>query len=69
YLYRNGVRVATYSGMPRSSDIAGDLFIGRFKNPGYELAGNIHQVQVYTRALDAAEITQNFDALRGRYGL
>ena len=31
--------------------------------------GNISQVLVYTRALTDAEITQNFNALRGRYGL
>ena len=31
--------------------------------------GNIAQVSVYNRALTAAEITQNFNALRGRYGL
>jgi hypothetical protein len=31
--------------------------------------GNIAQVQIYNRALTAAEITQNFNALRGRYGI
>jgi hypothetical protein len=32
-------------------------------------AGDISSVKVYNRTLTAAEITQNFNALRGRYGL
>ena len=31
--------------------------------------GNIAQVSVYNRALTAAEISQNFNALRGRFGI
>ena len=31
--------------------------------------GNIAQVSVYNRALSATEVTQNFNALRGRFGL
>lgn len=31
--------------------------------------GNISNVKVYNRALSASEISQNFNALRGRYGL
>ena len=31
--------------------------------------GNIAQVSIYNRALTAAEIQQNFNALRGRFGL
>lgn len=33
------------------------------------LNGNIGQVLIYSRALSATEITQNFNAIRGRYGL
>jgi hypothetical protein len=32
-------------------------------------AGNIATAMIYDRALSAGEITQNFNALRGRYGL
>jgi hypothetical protein len=35
----------------------------------YKLLGNIAAVKVYNRALSAAEIQQNFTALRGRFGL
>jgi hypothetical protein len=33
------------------------------------LNGNISQVQIYNRALSAQEISQNFNATKGRYGL
>ena len=31
--------------------------------------GNIAQVSIYNRALTASEISQNFNALRGRFGI
>ena len=34
-----------------------------------ELNGNIAQVSMYNRALTASEIKQNFNALRGRFGI
>ncbi len=37
--------------------------------PGRYLNGNISQVSIYNRALSAAEIQQNFNATRGRYGI
>jgi hypothetical protein len=33
------------------------------------LNGNISNVQIYNRALSASEVAQNFNALKGRYGL
>lgn len=36
---------------------------------GQDLAGDISMVKIYNRALTAAEIKQNFNAHRGRYGL
>ena len=33
------------------------------------LNGNIAQVSIYNRALTASEIQQNFNALRGRFGI
>jgi hypothetical protein len=35
----------------------------------YYFPGNISQVSIYNRALTAAEIRQNFNALRGRFGI
>jgi len=46
------------------------LWIGRFydSNDG-KLNGNIAQIAIYNKALTPSEVTQNFDALKGRYGL
>jgi len=43
------------------------LYIGR--DQGSYLNGNIAQSMIYNRALSAAEIRQNFEATRGRYGI
>ena len=40
---------------------------GAFSDGPYP--GSIYSAQVYNRALSQAEITQNFNALRGRYGI
>jgi len=37
-------------------------------NDGY-LLGNIASTQIYNRALSSTEVSQNFNALRGRYGI
>jgi hypothetical protein len=36
---------------------------------GYAFNGNIAQVAMYNRELSASEISQNFNALRGRFGI
>ena len=49
-----------------SSSYTGNIIIGQYA--GY-LSGNIAKVSIYNRALTATEIAQNFNALKGRYGL
>jgi hypothetical protein len=52
---------------------ASKLFIGVAGNnqtvAGNSFNGQIAQVQIYNRALSQAEITQNFQATRGRFGI
>ena len=43
--------------------------IGAYTSGGYNLNGLISSVSIYNRALSAAEISQNFNLLRGRYGI
>jgi hypothetical protein len=44
--------------------------VGRYGNFGSSYAnGNFSMVQVYNRALSATEVLQNYNALKGRYGL
>ena len=49
----------------------GDLGIGRelFENYGRGMNGRISNAKLYNRALSAAEVSQNFNALRGRFGI
>ena len=46
-----------------------DVNLGRFPGYGRQLNGNIAQVSIYNRALSAAEIQQNFNALRSRFSI
>lgn len=44
--------------------------LGRYGNNSFKsYTGNISLVQVYNRALTAAEVQQNFNALRNRFGI
>jgi hypothetical protein len=35
----------------------------------YELDGKLSTISIYNRTLSEAEVKQNFEALRGRYGI
>ena len=70
--YRNGIQV--YTGTATNGNVnyinSRNLFIGRLViNSGREFKGNISNTQIYNRALSASEISQNFQVLRGRYGV
>jgi hypothetical protein len=43
--------------------------VGENCSNGLRFPGNIAATQIYSRALTQAEITQNFNALRGRFGI
>ena len=43
--------------------------LGNGGNANQQINGNIAQASIYNRALSAAEVSQNFNALRGRYGI
>ena len=75
---RNGSTVTHYlNGQPDGSGTNGSSIstinpftIGNSHDYTSEaFGGNIAAVKVYNRALSAAEVQQNFNALRGRYGL
>jgi hypothetical protein len=53
-----------------SSNANGDIGIGgHTSNSGYPFNGFISNARIYNRALTTAEIKQNFEATRGRYGI
>ena len=69
-LYENGTLIQTGSSYTTNiSNSSTNLEIGRGGGGSYNWSGNIAQTQIYNRALTAAEIQQNFNALRGRYGI
>ena len=65
-LYLNGDQVDTDSDITGPNDA--ETFIGKY-NIGNWFDGDIAQVLIYDRVLTAAEVKQNFDALKGRFGL
>ena len=70
-VYINNVLVGTYSTNTNSIYYGGGgISIGR-QGPWdmYYFNGNIGQTMVYNRALSATEITQNYNATKGRFGL
>ena len=67
-IYQNGTlsNSASYSGTIGTNSES--VRVGS-ANDGLYFNGNIVQVQIYNKALTAAEIQQNFNALRGRFGI
>jgi hypothetical protein len=66
-----GVRSSSYSGGTHSWDNNVGFYVGCTSNIAYFVPTNtrIAQVQIYNRALTAAEIQQNFNANRSRFGI
>lgn len=69
-LYINGVLDAQSAVGGMGVTLQPNLSIGYWQfNPGRYLNGSIPQVLIYNRALSAAEVTQIFNATRGRFGI
>ena len=66
--YKNAVPDGTSSTVSRTTQ-SSTLQIGDDRGLNYALIGNIPQVSIYNKALTASEIQQNFNALRGRFGI
>ena len=66
--YVNGVANGTATVSAFTPTASTPVRIG-FANAGEYAAGSIASVSVYNRALTTTEILQNFNALRGRFGL
>lgn len=68
-LYINGINVTTSTGHTVTKNTTSFL-IGQASQGGWSyFNGSVANTQVYNRALTPSEVTQNFNALRGRYGL
>ena len=69
-LYRNGVLIASASQTETPLATNDTLSLGgRVASSNYFFSGEISVGQIYDRDLTLDEIQQNFNALRGRYGI
>jgi len=66
--YKNGALTASTTAPGGSVTGTANLEIGRIPTTLY-WPGNVSNVTLYNRALTAAEIQQNYNATKGRYGL
>jgi hypothetical protein len=67
-LYLNGVQEATNTSTTTFTG-NGEILVGAYSTGANVFTGRIATTQVYNRALTAAEVQQNFNALRGRFGI
>ena len=69
-LYENGLLVSEGSSFTSNvNNSNNNLEIGRGGGSAFNWSGSISNFTVHNRALSAIEIQQNFQALRGRYGI
>ena len=66
-LYRNGVMQSSASSTGNITNQSATLTIG--VRGGQYFDGKISAARIYSKALSNTEIQQNFNALRGRYGI
>ena len=67
-MYVNGSLITSSSGDTHNISST-TLYIGRYGGGGGRHHGYISNFKIYNKALTASEIQQNFNALRGRFGL
>lgn len=67
-LYRNGVLVNTLATAGTLGGSGSNMFVGNYAGT-YNTIGQIPVVKIYNRTLSDAEVLQNFNALRGRFGI
>jgi hypothetical protein len=72
-LYINGVQVNSDTQSGTIATNSGGMSIGVYGGfsggRGYYYNGNLAACRIYNRALTAAEVSQNFNALRGRFSI
>jgi hypothetical protein len=66
--YVNGNTDGTHSSVSRTPQ-SSNLIIGDNRNVAYGLVGKMGTVQIYNRSLSGAEVLQNFNAQKSRFGL
>ena len=69
-IYENGAVASTTASATGLYVPGGSLYIGNYDGGGnYYFTGNVAVVHCYNSTLTAAQVLQNYNALRGRFGL
>jgi hypothetical protein len=68
-IYLNGVLSGTGTSPTGTTTTSDNFTIGRQDQGNWPFNGNISLVKVYNQALSASQVLQNFNAIRGRYGI
>ena len=68
-LYKNGVSIGTATTADNLASVSANAQFGAFDGTTEPFSGRVGVMQIYNRTLSAAEVAQNFAALRGRYGI
>jgi hypothetical protein len=70
-LYINGILNSSTNLSVSADATASNFWVGKyqFSTGGRNFTGKVATAQAYNRALSADEVSQNFNALRGRYGI
>jgi len=68
-LYSNGILASTVAYTGNIGNYTDALYFGGSINANYAMNGRIGEAKVYSKALTQAEVTQNFNAARTRFGL
>jgi len=70
-IYLNGInQTVSYTGtIPASVNITGKLQVGRRHWAVQQSQGSVSNVSIYNQVLTAPEILQNYNAMKGRFGL
>ncbi len=68
YINASSVGTRAWTGTPGAPTTTQELTIGEYPPNGF-FGGKIATSQIYNRALSTAEITQNFNAQRNRFGV
>ena len=70
YLCQSSGITSAVNSVSHTSTVLDDINVGRDEYSSSRLfTGNIAQVSIYNRALTAEEVLQNYNALKGRFGL
>ena len=67
YLYLNSNQISSWSDSGNYTSNSLDIF--RYGGRSFYTNGNLYNFKIYNRALTSSEIRQNFNALRGRFGI